>query len=167
MPDGSALFIGSSRPVRDIEAFAAPREGLTVFANRGLAGIDGNISTAFGISTQFERTFSILGDLTFLHDLSALANTLTNSHTVFIVDNNGGGIFSTLPQAGSDGFEKIFGTPHHLNVESIISGFGFSVENDKQHPEKRIERMGNFLHLKTKNWTIRNLLLFKKSLRKA
>ena len=146
LPDGSALFIGSSRPVRDIEAFAAPREGLAVFANRGLAGIDGNISTAFGISTQFERTFSILGDLTFLHDLSALANTLTNSHTVFIVDNNGGGIFSTLPQAGSDGFEKIFGTPHHLNVESIISGFGFSVEKVKSVSDLQRSVFKNGLH---------------------
>jgi len=131
LPDGAALFIGSSRPVRDIEAFAQPRTGVAVFANRGLAGIDGNISTAFGISTQFKRSYSILGDLTFLHDLSALANPIRSDHTVIVIDNNGGGIFSTLPQAGVDGFEKIFGTPHNLNVESIIRGFGYSVEKVK------------------------------------
>jgi 2-succinyl-5-enolpyruvyl-6-hydroxy-3-cyclohexene-1-carboxylate synthase len=131
MPDYSALFVGSSRPVRDIEAFAQPRSGIHVYANRGLAGIDGNISTAFGISTRFERTYSIIGDLTFLHDLSALANSLQSHHTIFIIDNNGGGIFSTLPQAGVDGFEKIFGTPHGLNLESIIAGFGYSVEKVK------------------------------------
>ncbi len=131
IPAESALFVGSSRPVRDIEAFAQPRSGVRVFANRGLAGIDGNISTAFGISTVFERTYSILGDLTFLHDISALANTHTSNHTIFIIDNNGGGIFSTLPQSGSDGFEKIFGTPHNLNVESVIKGFGYSVEKVK------------------------------------
>jgi len=128
LPDGSALFIGSSRPARDIEAFAQPRTGLSVFANRGLAGIDGNTSTAFGISTQFQRSYSILGDLTFLHDLSALANPVHSDHTVIVIDNNGGGIFSTLPQAGVDGFEKIFGTPHNLNVESVIRGFGFQLK---------------------------------------
>ncbi len=131
IPDGSALFVGSSRPVRDLEALAQPRKGIHTFANRGLAGIDGNISTAFGIATVFDRTYSIVGDLTFLHDLSALTNTSSDNHTVFIIDNNGGGIFSTLPQAGSDGFEKVFGTPHHLNLEAIIKGFGYSVEKVK------------------------------------
>jgi 2-succinyl-5-enolpyruvyl-6-hydroxy-3-cyclohexene-1-carboxylate synthase len=131
IPADSALFIGSSRPVRDIEACAAPRKGIHTFANRGLAGIDGNISTAQGISTQYEQTFSVIGDLTFLHDLSALSNSLNHSHTVFIIDNNGGGIFSTLPQAGVDGFERVFGTPHNLNIESIIRGFGFSVTKIK------------------------------------
>lgn len=144
LPNDSALFIGSSRPVRDIEAFAAPRSGLKVFANRGLAGIDGNISTAQGIATQIERTYSILGDLTFLHDLSALVNSSAHSHTVYIVDNNGGGIFSTLPQAGVDGFDKIFGTPHNLNIESIIKGFGYSVEKIKSVSdlERTINRSG-------------------------
>ena len=63
--------------------------------------------------------------------MSALANTLTGNHTIFIIDNNGGGIFSTLPQSGADGFEKIFGTPHNLDVESVIKGFGYSVEKVK------------------------------------
>ena len=131
LPDEAALFIGSSRPVRDFEASADPRSGISVFANRGLAGIDGNLSTALGIATQFDRSYSVIGDLTFLHDLSSLVNLPSLNHTCFIVDNNGGGIFSTLPQAGVDGFEKIFGTPHNLNVESIIRGFGYSVEKVK------------------------------------
>jgi 2-succinyl-5-enolpyruvyl-6-hydroxy-3-cyclohexene-1-carboxylate synthase len=133
IPDGSALFVGSSRPVRDLEALAQPRQGLGIhtFANRGLAGIDGNISTAFGIATTMRRTYSIIGDLTFLHDLSALTNASSDNHTIFIIDNNGGGIFSTLPQAGADGFEQIFGTPHNLNLESIIKGFGYLVEKVK------------------------------------
>ena len=131
IPDGSALFVGSSRPVRDLEALAQPRQGIHTFANRGLAGIDGNISTAFGIATTTQRTYSIIGDLTFLHDLSALTNASSDNHTIFIIDNNGGGIFSTLPQAGAEGFEQIFGTPHNLNLESIIKGFGCSVEKVK------------------------------------
>ena len=128
LPNESALFIGSSRPVRDIEGFAFPRNGLSTFANRGLAGIDGNISTALGIATQFERSYSILGDLTFLHDISALVNLPEVNHTIFIIDNNGGGIFSTLPQAGVGGFEQIFGTPHNKNIAAIVSGFGIPVQ---------------------------------------
>jgi 2-succinyl-5-enolpyruvyl-6-hydroxy-3-cyclohexene-1-carboxylate synthase len=129
LPDESALFVGSSRPVRDIEAFAHPRSGVSVFANRGLAGIDGNISTVFGISNEFESTTAILGDLTFLHDISALANTTAGNLRIFVIDNNGGGIFSTLPQAGTGNFERLFGTPHNLDLRKVIGGFGVAVKN--------------------------------------
>jgi 2-succinyl-5-enolpyruvyl-6-hydroxy-3-cyclohexene-1-carboxylate synthase len=128
IPDGSALFVGSSRPVRDIEAFAAPRRGIDTFANRGLAGIDGNISCAFGIALQYQQSYAILGDLTFLHDISALVNPVDANLTIFIIDNNGGGIFDTLPQANVNGFEKIFGTPHGLDLARVIAGFGYQVE---------------------------------------
>lgn len=124
VPADCALFVGSSRPIRDIEGFAHFGEKISVFANRGLAGIDGNIATAFGIATRFERSYAILGDLTFLHDLSALVNQPNDNLTIFVIDNNGGGIFSTLAQAGSDGFETVFGTPHNLDIERIIDGFG-------------------------------------------
>ena len=129
LPDESALFVGSSRPVRDIEAFAHPRSGISVFANRGLAGIDGNISTAFGITNEFERTTAILGDLTFLHDISALTNVTVGNLRIFVIDNNGGGIFSTLPQANTGNFEQLFGTPHNLDLRKVIAGFGVSVNN--------------------------------------
>ena len=127
LPDQSALFVGSSRPVRDIEAFANSRSDVSVFANRGLAGIDGNISTIFGIANEFESTTAILGDLTFLHDISALTNATGGNLRIFIIDNNGGGIFSTLPQANSDNFDKLFGTPHNLDLLKVIAGFGISV----------------------------------------
>ena len=127
LPDESALFVGSSRPVRDIEAFAHPRSGVSVFANRGLAGIDGNISTVFGVTNEFERTTSILGDLTFLHDISALTNATVGNLRIFVIDNNGGGIFSTLPQANTGNFEQLFGTPHNLDLLKVIAGFGVSV----------------------------------------
>jgi 2-succinyl-5-enolpyruvyl-6-hydroxy-3-cyclohexene-1-carboxylate synthase len=139
LPRESALFIGSSRPVRDVEGFAAPRSGISVFANRGLAGIDGNISTAFGISGNFAQTFAILGDITFQHDLGALISQPTNSTTIFVIDNNGGGIFSTLPQAGVDGFEIIFGTPQNTNLEKLVTGFGISVTKVKTKSD--IERV--------------------------
>ena len=124
----SALFVGSSRPVRDIEAFTKFQSGILVFANRGLAGIDGNISTVFGIAQEHETTNSIMGDLTFLHDISALTNAPKENLRIFVIDNNGGGIFSTLPQAGSNGFEQVFGTPHNLDLVKVISGFGVSVD---------------------------------------
>jgi len=129
LPDESALFVGSSRPVRDIEAFAHPRSGVSVFANRGLAGIDGNISTVFGITSEFEKTTAILGDLTFLHDISALTNATVGNLRIFVIDNNGGGIFSTLPQANNDNFEQLFGTPHNLDLRKVIAGFGVAVNN--------------------------------------
>ena len=128
IPMGSALFVGSSRPIRDIEAFATPRTGIDTYANRGLAGIDGNISSAFGIAMHYQQSYAIMGDLTFLHDISALVNPVEANLTIFLIDNNGGGIFDTLPQANVTGFEKIFGTPHGLNLARLITGFGYRIE---------------------------------------
>lgn len=124
LPEGVSLFIASSRPIRDLEGFAKPRQGIEVFANRGLAGIDGNISTALGIASRSEKTYAVLGDLAFLHDVSALSHTDNPDLRLFVIDNNGGGIFSTLPQAGVDGFEKIFGTPHGRDIQAIATSFG-------------------------------------------
>lgn len=123
IPPHSSLFIGSSRPVRDVEAFCKPRSGVQVLANRGLAGIDGNISTAFGIANEFESTYAILGDLTFLHDISALTNRTDQNVRIYVINNNGGGIFSTLSQAGVDNFESLFGTPHNLDLVKVCEGF--------------------------------------------
>jgi len=129
LPDQSALFVGSSRPVRDVEAFCHPRSGIEVFANRGLAGIDGNLSTIFGIAREFQNTYAILGDLTFLHDISALTNSASENIRIYVIDNNGGAIFSTLPQAGVDNFDQLFGTPHNLDLAKVCSGFNVSVSS--------------------------------------
>jgi len=147
LPNESALFVGSSRPVRDIEAFVKPRSGVSVFANRGLAGIDGNVSTVFGITSEFESTTAILGDLTFLHDISALTNATTGNLRIFVIDNNGGGIFSTLPQANVDNFDKLFGTPHNLDLLKVIAGFGITVNkvsNLKELQSKVSEQIKGF-----------------------
>lgn len=124
IPTGSSLFIASSRPIRDIEGFASPRAGINVYANRGLGGIDGNISTALGVAIGAEKTFAVIGDLAFLHDVSALSHSADQKLRIFVIDNNGGGIFSTLPQAGVEGFETIFGTPHNRDIAAIAAGFG-------------------------------------------
>jgi len=122
--DGTALFVSSSRPIRDFEAFATPRTGITTYANRGLAGIDGNISTALGIASNHKSTIAVLGDLSFLHDLTGLINNEDINCRFIVINNDGGGIFSTLPQRGSTGFETVFGTPHGLNPASIAQSMG-------------------------------------------
>ena len=127
LPSGSTLYVSSSRPIRDLEAFAAPRSGVEVFANRGLAGIDGNLSTALGIASKRDCTYAIVGDLAFLHDLTALVNQESIKLKLIVINNDGGGIFSTLPQAGVPGFERIFGTPHGRDLFEIARSFGVQV----------------------------------------
>ena len=138
LEDDTALFISSSRPVRDFESFAVPRSGLITYANRGLAGIDGNISTALGVATQHSESYAVIGDLAFLHDVSALANPTQDNLTIIVVDNNGGGIFSTLGQRGSKGFETIFGTPHGIDISSVVKGFGISSQQISSAKELHI-----------------------------
>lgn len=128
LPIGATCFVGSSRPVRDLEAFAVPRGDLEVLANRGLAGIDGNISTAVGIALcRSERTYAVMGDLTFLHDSNGLLCDPSTSLTLVVVDNNGGGIFNTLPQRGRVDFELVFGTPHNRDLAKVARAFGHEV----------------------------------------
>ena len=128
LPSGTSLFISSSRPIRDMEGFASPRIGVETFANRGLAGIDGNISTALGIASQRQKSVAVLGDLSFLHDVSGLISHRDIDLTIFVINNDGGGIFSTLGQRGIDGFETIFGTPHGLDLAAIATSFGVSAK---------------------------------------
>ena len=124
IPTGTSLFISSSRPIRDLEGFASARSGVETFANRGLAGIDGNISTALGIASQRKETIAVLGDLGFLHDLTGLIHKEKINLKIFVINNDGGGIFSTLAQRGVDGFEDIFGTPHGLDPAAIAQSMG-------------------------------------------
>ncbi len=128
IPTGTSLFISSSRPIRDLEGFAVARDGVETFANRGLAGIDGNISTALGIASQRKETIAVLGDLGFLHDLTGLIHKEAINLKIFVINNDGGGIFSTLAQRGVDGFEEIFGTPHGLDPAAIAQSMGISAK---------------------------------------
>lgn len=128
IPTGSAIFLSSSRPIRDMEGFAAPRDGVTTYANRGLAGIDGNISTALGVAYANNSTIAVLGDLSFLHDLTGLMNHKEINCRFIVINNDGGGIFSTLPQRGVVGFESVFGTPHGLNPAAIAASMGINAK---------------------------------------
>jgi len=128
VPTGTSLFISSSRPIRDLEGFAAARTGVETFANRGLAGIDGNISTALGIASQRKETIAVLGDLGFLHDLTGLIHKEEINLKIFVINNDGGGIFSTLSQRGVTGFEDVFGTPHGLDPAAIATSMGIAAK---------------------------------------
>lgn len=120
----SAIFVANSMPIRDMDNFFVPDHAVTVMANRGANGIDGTESTALGVATQFDQTYLITGGLTFFHDMNGLmmAKQYQLNLTVVVVNNDGGSIFSFLPQANAkDYFEEMFGTPLGLNVEKVAN----------------------------------------------
>lgn len=126
LPADALLFLGSSMPVRDLFTAAAPREGVTVLANRGAAGIDGTVSSAVGAALAWQRdgggrAFALMGDLTALHDSNGLVLGPEEPEpdlTIVVVNNDGGAIFGLLEQGDdehADAFERVFGTPHGVD----------------------------------------------------
>jgi 2-succinyl-5-enolpyruvyl-6-hydroxy-3-cyclohexene-1-carboxylate synthase len=132
LPAGSHLVVASSMPVRDLEWYAGPRPDVTVHANRGANGIDGTISTALGVAVATSApTAVLLGDVAFLHDAGALVGLDRRGVdlTIVVVDNDGGGIFSFLPQADAlpaERFEQLFGTPHGVRPEHLAAAHGLA-----------------------------------------
>lgn len=138
LPDGATLWAASSMPVRDLDAWLPSTDrGITVRSNRGANGIDGVISTALGSAAVSSGPVAVVvGDIAFLHDLNALVAARLHdlSATIVLVNNDGGGIFSFLPQAqpgtpveGSglpEHYEELFGTPHGIDVGPAVEALG-------------------------------------------
>jgi 2-succinyl-5-enolpyruvyl-6-hydroxy-3-cyclohexene-1-carboxylate synthase len=133
MPDGATLIAGNSMPIRDVDAFVrGDQRRLRVLGNRGANGIDGMTSTALGAAAVAEGPVVLLvGDLSFLHDVGGLmaSRLFQLSATIVVVNNNGGGIFSFLPQAEqieAQTFEALFGTPTGFDIGAAARLFGAS-----------------------------------------
>lgn len=124
LPDGSDLIASSSMPIRDVDTFFnQTNKDIGIYANRGTNGIDGVVSTAFGIQLARKRPATLLiGDISFLHDVNGLLASRFHGTdlTIVVMNNDGGGIFSYLPQSSEEKyFETLFGTPTGLTFDSI------------------------------------------------
>lgn len=136
LPDGALLWAGNSMPVRDLDAWLlASNRAIRPLSNRGANGIDGVVSTALGAAAAgIGAVALVVGDVSFLHDLNALVAARLHglSATIVLIDNDGGGIFSFLPQAATDApevglpdhYEELFGTPHGIDVGPIVTALG-------------------------------------------
>jgi 2-succinyl-5-enolpyruvyl-6-hydroxy-3-cyclohexene-1-carboxylate synthase len=132
VPPGGALVVSSSMPVRDLEWFAGSLAGVKVHANRGANGIDGVVSTAVGVALAGRPTTLLIGDVALLHDTNGLLGLADRGVDlcIVVVDNDGGGIFSFLPQAGAlapERFEQLFGTPHGVDLTALAAAHGLGV----------------------------------------
>lgn len=155
--DGCQLVVGSSMPIRDVDTFFKTNErDVKIYSNRGANGIDGVVSTAFGVQAAAKRpTYLFIGDLSFLHDMNGLiASKMQETDlTVVIMNNDGGGIFSYLPQSEEERhFEALFGTPTGLKFEDAARMYDAeyaavetteqlvsALRNEKHKPVKIIE----------------------------
>lgn len=134
VPDEGLLVVGASNPIRDLDLMAGayPVGGRRlIIANRGLAGIDGTLSTAIGATLgrpHTSRALVYVGDVTFLHDLTGLVIGPAEQRpdlTVVVANDDGGSIFATLEQGApqyADRFEKVFGTPHGADLGALCTG---------------------------------------------
>ena len=128
---GDQLVLGASNPVRDAALVGLEPHGVKVRSNRGVAGIDGTVSTAIGAALAHEgRTVALIGDLTFVHDASGLligpTEPVPQDLTIVVSNDNGGGIFELLEQGDprfSDVSSRVFGTPHDVDVGALCRAY--------------------------------------------
>ncbi|WP_188206559.1 2-succinyl-5-enolpyruvyl-6-hydroxy-3-cyclohexene-1-carboxylic-acid synthase [Alkalibacillus aidingensis] len=129
LPGEQTIFVGNSMPIRDMDTFFLPcNKAVRIRANRGVNGIDGIISSAFGVAASGEEVTLLIGDLSFLHDYTALLIGQKNglSIRIIVINNNGGGIFSFLPQHEyGKHFEYLFGTPYDPPIKEMVEALGY------------------------------------------
>ncbi|AKP66480.1 2-succinyl-5-enolpyruvyl-6-hydroxy-3-cyclohexene-1-carboxylic-acid synthase [Companilactobacillus ginsenosidimutans] len=126
-PD-SNIFLSNSMPVRDFENYYFGTQNRNIYCNRGANGIDGVTSSAMGVAIDFLHNYLVIGDLAFFHDMNGLmmAKRYNIPITIVVVNNNGGGIFSFLPQAKADEyFETLFGTPQNIKIKNVANLYDF------------------------------------------
>lgn len=116
--DWARLVSASSLPIREVDAHL--RVGGQVVANRGASGIDGFVSTALGAASAGGRTVALAGDLSLLHDSNGFLIDETPHLVLIVLDNGGGGLFDTMPQAAhAPFFERLFLTPHGRDLARL------------------------------------------------
>jgi 2-succinyl-5-enolpyruvyl-6-hydroxy-3-cyclohexene-1-carboxylate synthase len=136
LPAGGLLVVGASNPIRDLDLMATAYDvgsRRKVIANRGLSGIDGTVSTAIGASLARKpesRNLALMGDVTFLHDATALVIGPEEPRpdlTIVVANDDGGSIFATLEQGAEEyahAYERLFGTPHHVDLAALCQATG-------------------------------------------
>jgi len=133
LPPDALLWVASSMPVRDLDRHMMPRADVRVLASRGTSGIDGQVSAAIGAALAHQAVgggpaTALLGDLALLHDAPGLmlgSREPRPDLCIVVVNNDGGGIFSTLEQAAfADSFERVFGTPHGADLLALAASAG-------------------------------------------
>ncbi|MEJ5997646.1 2-succinyl-5-enolpyruvyl-6-hydroxy-3-cyclohexene-1-carboxylic-acid synthase [Corynebacterium sp. H130] len=149
---GDTIVIGASNPIRDMSWVGMPFDGVSAYAPRGAAGIDGTVSQAVGVALATQamhpaeirapRTVALLGDVTFLHDIGGLLigpdEPRPENLTIVVANDNGCGIFETLEQGAEeyrDRFERVFGTPHDAQIEDLCTGYGVAYSRAESLPE--------------------------------
>ncbi len=138
LPVDAELTVASSMPVRDLEWFGG--RNARAWANRGANGIDGVTSTALGRALAGRPSVVLLGDLAFVHDSNALVALAERGVDlrIVVVDNDGGGIFSFLPQAdvlATERYEQLFGTPLHVDVVALATAHGLEARSVERNEE--------------------------------
>ena len=134
LPVGTPVFIANSMSVRDVEAFWQPNNlMIQPFFNRGANGIDGTLSTALGVAHRQQSSVLLTGDLALLHDTNGFLISATQKFvgqlTIVLINNNGGGIFESLPIAQFDPpFEDFFATPQSIDFARLCATYGVEHE---------------------------------------
>jgi 2-succinyl-5-enolpyruvyl-6-hydroxy-3-cyclohexene-1-carboxylate synthase len=153
LPDQSMVFSGNSMAIRDLDSFITKQmptdKNISLFCNRGSSGIDGNLSTYFGllINNNYKYSVALVGDLSFYHDMNGLliCRTLAEQGyqgTIILLNNHGGGIFNYLPQNQLHDFEKLWNTDTRLDFQHSARLYGLNYQRieDKEHLSRKFSK---------------------------